>query len=256
MAESPAGIFVFCPHVNRIGHTFHGIELEGYAITVAEHVISVVDAGKDFIVCDVIVFFPANDFMLLGHQLFVNINQFLTLAGCIFFQILYRVSQVYVASCCIENRIDSVGKHSVPVFVGIYGCIEISVDFSGDEMYLNRIFFFRVVEVVIHIGKSCPFGSFLNDVNSIFEFESFKMKAPVFVSLIGSIQIRYFHAEFAAFFQTIDNDDVFSGLEYDTCNMLVGAVTVSDMQQFSQCFRTVDRFTGVYTELSVILFVI
>ena len=252
MAESPAGIFIFCPHVNGIGHTFHGIELEGYAITVAEHVVSVVDAGEDFIVCDVIVFFPANDFMLLRYQLFVNFNQLLSLSRCIFFQILYRVGQMYVASCCIENRIDSVGKHSVPIFVGIYGCIEISVDLSSDKMYFNRIFFFRVVEVVIHIGKSCPFRSLLYDVNTIFKFEPFKMETPILIALIGSKEFCDFHSQFTSFLQPINNDNMFPRLKYNTCHMLICTVSVSNMQKFSQCFWTIYRFKGIHAKLCII----
>ena len=120
-------------------------------------------------------------------------------------------------------------------------------------MHFDRIFLFRIVKIVIHIGKPCPFGRFIDQVDAVFEFEPFKMETPILITLIGGKEFSHFHSQFATLLQTVDNDDMFPGLKYNTCHMLVCAVSVSDMQQSSQCFRAVYGLKGIYAELCIIL---
>lgn len=242
VGEAPAGVAF--EDVFRIGHHSHRtiVSQVGYSITVAEHVVVEVHAGKDAVFRDFAVFLKAHQLVLDAYQLVVGVDEFSAAVPGEFFQEFDGVSNLDVFSPGVHDRGDGLVKQAYPVFVGIApGGVEIAVDFARHEMDGD---FRRRVGIVAEVADVSVGGRFyINDVDSFLKGYLLFVQSPA-VGILRRLysfgrlahQVREQKTDFTPI-RLADQHDVLSFFQIDARHVVVFTESLSDSKVFARLAR-------------------
>lgn len=242
VGEAPAGVTL--EDVFRIGHHSHGaiVSQVGDSITVAEHVVVEVHAGKDAVFRDFVVFLEAHQLVLDAYQFVVGVDQFSPAVPGEFFQEFDGVGNLDVFSPGVHDRRDGLVKQAYPVFIGIApGGVEVAVDFARHEMDGD---FRRRVGIVAEVADIGVGGRFhINDIDSFLEGNLLFVQSPAVGILrrlhsLGRLahQVREQEADFTPI-RLADQNDVPALFEIDARHVVVFAESLSDSEVFARLAR-------------------
>lgn len=242
VGEAPAGVAF--EDVFRIGHHSHRtiVSQVGYSITVAEHVVVEVHAGKDAVFRDFAVFLKAHQLVLDAYQLVVGVDEFSAALPGEFFQEFDGVGNLDVFSPGVHDRGDGLIKQAYPICVGVApGSVEVAVGLARHEMDRD---FRRRVGIIAEVADVGVGGRFyINDADSFLEGNLFFVQSPA-VGILSRLysfgrlahQVREQEADFTPI-RLADQNDMLALLEIDARHVVVFAESLSDSEVFARLAR-------------------